>query len=196
MNRPALVALLVIASCSRAPDDTEHSAAPDRNAAPEANATRRSPATGVPTLLLEGGGLRLATGNPQPLRTLGFGTARAAIMAALAFRGPGESGSSDECGAGPMQFASWPDGLRLAFQDGKFVGWSVDKRGPSTLSTGEGLFVGATRADLEASAEKVKVFESTLGTEFTVGGIGGLLDGPGSAANVTNLWAGTTCMFR
>ncbi len=198
----AALAIVAAAGCSPAPSDAEGNAAAAPNAvhpqsaSPAAQAPVEPAAAQAPELFIDGGGLRLVDARSRAVRKLPFGTVREAVMAALAFRGPAELGANDECGAGPMQFAGWKDGLQLAFQDGKFVGWWIDNRGPSTLSTGDGLFVGATRADVQASGTRAEIFESTLGTEFTVGEIGGLLDGPGSAANVTDLWAGTTCTFR
>lgn len=37
---------------------------------------------------------------------------------------------------------------------------------------------------------------STLGTEFTAGGLAGLLDGTGARARITHLWAGASCAMR
>jgi hypothetical protein len=58
-----------------------------------------------------------------------------------------------------------------------------------------GVRVGSTRAELEA-AYAAEVAESTLGTEFNAGGLGGLLSGPGKDARITDLWAGINCFFR
>src|SRR3546814_13009983 len=63
------------------------------------------------------------------------------------------------------------------------------------LGTMAGITRGSTRSDLE-SAYAAEVGETTLGTEFTAGGLSGLLDGNGPTAYITTLWAGTTCAFR
>src|SRR3546814_16332062 len=63
------------------------------------------------------------------------------------------------------------------------------------LGTMAGITRGSTRSDLE-SAYAAEVGETTLGTEFTAGGLSGLLDGTGPTAYITTLWAGTTCAFR
>ena len=198
----AAAALLLAAACkpaaATAPEANEAPAAPAVAAnAAEANVAVAEPVAAKPMVAIDGEGLRLVAAGSGSTRAIPFGTPQAEVLATLtALRGAPAIGGNDECGAGPMTMADWKDGLSLNFQEGKFVGWSIDKHGPTTLSTMDGLFVGATKADLLAGGGTVKIFESTIGTEFTVGEIGGLLDGPGSAANVTDLWAGTTCMFR
>ena len=105
----------------------------------------------------------------------------------------GKESVNTECGAGPLTFVEWPDGLSLVFQDDRFAGWTVDKAG---LTTMDGVGVGSTRAELLAARPSMEVQESTLGAEFLAGDIGGLFDGKGPNAKITTLWAGTTCMFR
>lgn len=148
----------------------------------------------APTILLRGHGLLLETpGHGVPL--VFDKTTAAEVEEALASLGPPKRASNDECPAGKLDFLDWSNGLQTTFQDGKFVGWFVDKSG-STLSTADGLSVGATRADVVSGGTKAEIFESTLGTEFTIGDLGGMLDGTGSGARVTDLWAGTNCFFR
>ena len=135
--------------------------------------------------------MNAATGST---RLLPFGAPEAQVLTALQpLRGaPPERSSSDECGAGPLAFASWPDELQLVFQEGRFVGWSLDQRGLTTMN---GLGVGSTRAELQG-AYGAQVGESTLGTEFSAGNLHGLLSGPATDARITTLWAGTICAFR
>lgn len=134
----------------------------------------------------------IATGDGQ---LLSFSRTRIQTLVTMSLIEPvpGAASENKECGAGPLAFVAWPDGLTLAFQDDRFAGWAVDKPG---LATKDGIAVGATRAQLKAARPKVKVTESTLGTEFDAGGLGGLLDGKGPDAKITHLWAGVTCMFR
>jgi hypothetical protein len=54
-----------------------------------------------------------------------------------------------------------------------------------------GVGVGSSRADLEG-AHAISVEETTLGTEFTFGGVSGILDD----GRVSSLWAGVSCNFR
>lgn len=111
----------------------------------------------------------------------------------------GKESVNTECGAGPLTFVEWPDGLSLMFQDDRFVGWSADERGSGTLTFMNGVGIGSSRAELVAAFPGTKVEETTLGVEFTLPGdgrAGGLLNGRDQAAKVTDLWAGVTCMFR
>ncbi|MDP1963922.1 MAG: hypothetical protein Q8K93_17160, partial [Reyranella sp.] len=99
-------------------------------------------------------------------------------------------------GAGPIAFAQWPTGLNMLFQDGAFVGWSVNRDPAGKLTTLNGIGLGASRAALKAGYSDFQPQESTLGEEFTAGGLSGLLDGKGAKARVEALWAGTSCVFR
>ena len=143
----------------------------------------------------KGLGVRDAAGTTTPIA---FGTAKLDVLAALAAAHdgtPGVQSANGDCGAGPLTFAGWDDGLTVAFDGGAFAGWSVGNSGPATEG---GIGVGSPRAALQALNPTVDT--STLGTEFTAtipgGDLGGLLDGPTPEARVTTLWAGVTCMFR
>ncbi|MCY7338943.1 MAG: hypothetical protein LH465_03170 [Sphingomonas bacterium] len=158
------------------------------------------PAAQTPSLALEGEGLRLFNRDSGAARPVAFGTVRAETLAALAFRGPPEIGKQNECGAGALDYAAWPDGLKLYFQNGAFAGWAVNghgKGGTNTpaLTTAAGIGPGSTRAQL-TDAYDARFVSSTIGTEFTAGGLAGLLDGPQTTARITDLWAGVSCIFR
>jgi len=133
----------------------------------------------VHTLSADGLELGLAFGVPR---------AQAVATATEAFGAPTGTSHNGECGAGPMDFVDYR-GLSLAFQDGLLAGWSIDEELPA-LRTADGLAVGAPRDALGGAP----VEQSTLGPEFDVGGIGGLLDEEGREIAV--LWAGLTCHFR
>lgn len=183
---PVLALALALAACDR-PAATP--AAPARPAAPAA------PAAMPLRLALAPDGLNAivaATGSSQ---LLAFSRAKSQTLITMTRvePAPGQESANAECGAGPMSFVAWPDGLTLLFQDERFVGWTVDKPG---LTTMDGIGVGSTRAELLSARPGTTVEESTLGTEFTVGDMGGLLDGKGPDAKITTLWAGVTCMFR
>lgn len=104
---------------------------------------------------------------------------------------------SDECGAGPMEFAHWGP-IMLTFQNGEFVGWELrDGAQDAGMGLTNGATIGSTRQELEAAiGAPVTVEESTLGNEFVSGGISGLLDADTPDARVTALWAGIDCAMR
>ena len=138
--------------------------------------------------MLEGEGL-LVAGKKLP-----FGTPRAATLDALTKalgRPPGEQGAAEECGGGGLEFATWKDEIQIWFDEEGFAGW--DETGG--LKTAGGIGLGSGRADL-ASLAGLEVEESTLGTEFTAGQLGGLLDSKSPEAKVIHIWGGATCMFR
>lgn len=146
-------------------------------------------------LAVEGEGLRLFDPDTGSARALAFGTSRDDLLAALAFRGPAGTGTNGECGAGPLDYAAWADGLTLYFQNGVFGGWALDGRAGGALTTPAGVGPGTTRAELEAAYD-VSVVQSTLGVEFTAGALAGILDGEAADATISNLWAGVSCNFR
>lgn len=123
-----------------------------------------------------------------------FGTDRKDVMAALAFRPEAGESTNSECGAGPIDFASWPDGLNLLFQSGTFQGWSLDERADS-LRTTSGMRIGTTLAQLRKLG-KVRIAKSTLGNEFTLAGVSGLVSSLRPTGKITNLWSGLDCSFR
>ena len=182
----ALALTLALAACDKP-------AAPA--AAPVEPAAAPAPAAMPLRLALDSEGLiaiLAETGSTQPLP---FSRQKSQTLVTMTRvePAPGKESTNAECGAGPLAFVAWPDGLTLLFQDDRFAGWTVDAPGLTTI---DGIGVGVTLAALKAAYPDVVVEESTLGTEFTAGALGGLLDGKGPDARVTNLWAGVTCMFR
>lgn len=137
------------------------------------------------SLVTESGSARHAT----------FGMARdaAVAMVSAALGKPTDTGRNDECGQGPMDTADFKGGLTLFFQEGKFVGWDLDR--DSTLKTAAGIGMGSTLQEVRA-AMTVSTEESTLGHEFTSGDMGGLVSAMTRAGKVEALWAGSTCQFR
>lgn len=163
-----------------------------------------SPAPPTPTpiatapsivVAIDGEGLRLVDPDTGRTRPVAFGTPRSQTLNALAARGTAETGTNTECGAGPLAWVRYRDGLTLQFQDDRFAGWSVDRAAKGKVTTMAGIGPGSTRAALEG-AYAITLPDSTLGIEFAAGDMGGLLDGPGKDAKVTDMWAGVTCMFR
>ena len=188
-------ALLLLSACDHAREQESIAVSPEP--APASAPEPVAPAAAAdPVLSVAPEGLRLFDPASGSARPLSFGLPAEQVLAAIeASRGPAERGTNEECGAGPMEFARWPDGLGLAFQDGVFVGWSLDDRAGGVLTTTSGIGPGSSRREIE-EVYQVAVEETTLGTEFSVGEVSGLLDGPGPDARITNLWAGVACLFR
>jgi hypothetical protein len=189
----ALALTLGLAACERptAPD-----AAPATPTAPAAAAAEPAAPRAMPVrLFLAPNGLDTEVVASGARQLMAFSRTKSQVLVTMTRvePAPGLESENGECGAGPMDFAAWPDGLTLMFQEGRFVGWSADEAG---LTTTDGLGVGSTRAQLLAVRPAARIEESTLGMEFSVGEMGGLLDGPGPDAKITTLWAGVTCMFR
>ena len=168
-------------------------AAPAPAAGPAPPSAAASQAT--PALAIEAEGLRLFDRESGSARAIPFGTGWAQVRAALAFRGPPGTGTNSECGAGPLDYASWPDGLTLYAQGGTFVGWAADGRGTGAIVTAAGIGPGSSRAQL-TNAYAASFSQTTLGTEFAAGEVFGIMDGRGAAAKITNMWAGVSCNFR
>ncbi|MBL0914513.1 MAG: hypothetical protein IBJ13_03060 [Sphingopyxis sp.] len=106
---------------------------------------------------------------------------------------PAGQGSSDECSLGTIAFSTYKDDLQLTFQDGKFVGWTINSAA-STLRTDKGIGIGSTRQELDA-AYKIVVEEGSLGVMFETGNLSGLLDIDGIEGLVTDIWAGSVCLI-
>lgn len=146
-------------------------------------------------LAIEGEGLRFFDAQGSS-RDIPFGTAQAAAIAAVATstgRPAPTVTTNEECGAGPIQFAEFPGGLQLLFQNNNFLGWTVTEPG---LTTTDGMGVGSTRASIESSRTIELVTGSTLDGEFTSGDVHGILSSTAAAGTVTHLWAGLSCAFR
>ncbi len=132
--------------------------------------------------------------------TLPFGSAQSIVVNAVTdlLGPPSETNAgSVDCGNGQDGVAIWDDAIMLEFAESSFIGWSLRQR--STLTTSNGIGLGTTLATLR-SGLSVTVDESTLGTEFATttdeAGFGGLLTDDTDSAVVSDLWAGSICVFR
>ena len=169
---------------------------------PEASETvaaeQRRPATAQPRLAVDPEGLRWFLPPNGTARPLPFGTAQGEVTASLErVRGDSAKGINQDCGAGPVQFASWTDGLSLVFQNGRMVGWGLDDRSGGGITTADGIGIGTTRSQLdEAVGPPIQVRQTSLGTEFSAGDYHGLFDGAGENARITDMWAGVSCAAR
>ncbi|MDP2258116.1 MAG: hypothetical protein Q8J89_00185 [Caulobacter sp.] len=195
-NTLAATLLLALAACGQSA--SEPPAAP---AEPIAAAPPSGPApvaTGQASVALDAGGLLIVMKDTGSTRMIDFGLPKdqtVAIVTNVA-GAPAPESTNSECGAGPVQFIAWPDGLTLLFQEDRFAGWSVDKDAAGKQSTMSGVGVGATRSDLVAAYSGVQVSETSLGQEFSAGGLYGVLDGSTATAKIEVMWAGVSCVFR
>lgn len=190
---PLLAATLAIAACS-APSEPERN---DVNAATEAVPTNAvEPASPVATadaeqltIILQGDGL-LAE-EPGHGARLGFDvtTSSQAERALAALGSPKRSTSSSECPTGQLDYLDYPNGLQLAFQNGKLVGWWAAENAKG-VATADGIRPGSSRQALgDAPVQDV-----SFGKLFTIEEVNGLLD-ERTATRVTTLWAGLACIF-
>ena len=204
---------LCLSGCNAQPDDTQPAQAPTiaattagtntpsthRGAGDDAPPTHASAAASdKPKLAVDPDGLRWFLPPNGAARPLPFGTSQPEVLASLErVRGKAAEGTNEDCGAGPVQYANWADGLSLVFQNGRFVGWGLDSRAKDAITTADGLGVGTTRTELDkAFGPPIDVRKSTLGTEFTAGSYHGLFDGAGATAHISDMWAGISCVAR
>lgn len=171
---------------------------------------RASASDHPPVISLDGEGLRLVDPKSGATRPLSFGVDEAQLkLVSEKLKGPARAGRNTECGAGPLAYLSWDDGLTLYSLDGLFAGWALDERGapspaakaaakgepPARLTTISGIGIGSTRAQL-LDVYDAKIEQTSLGTEFNAAGLSGILDGKGEKAKIANLWSGVNCIFR
>ncbi|RYY29282.1 MAG: hypothetical protein EOP62_00085 [Sphingomonadales bacterium] len=141
------------------------------------------------TLVLEGGSARHVT--------FGMDKAMATQMITAALGSPIEQATLEDCGAGKLDYANFRQGLSLYFQDGKFQGWDLDGRENGKFQTANGIGIGTTRKQVEGLGSVLEMQpESTIGHEFMIGEMSGLLSDTTPGGKVTNLWAGVSCIAR
>lgn len=200
----AVIAIFAIAACSQdKPTNSNTTAVPKPKLPPAAEkvsadtAKTAAPKSASPKIAVEGEGLRLFNPITTAARSIPFGRPRAELLAILErLRGPAQKATNADCGAGPVEFATWPDGLSVVFQGNRFVGWGLDRRADGKHSTASGIGPGSTREDLDGAYANVSVRRTSLGTEFSAGGFSGLIDGPSAYSRITDMWAGISCVAR
>ena len=145
-------------------------------------------------MALSGEGLQLVDPNSGRTRMIAFETPRTDTLA-MVKNALGDPTSIGQCDPAPLVNAQFSDGIVIHFEKDRFAGWSVNSVAGRALSSMSGVRIGATRAELEQSLVP-EVSQTTLGTEFTAGGMAGLLSGTGQNARIEALWAGMTCIAR
>ena len=187
------VAALGLSACQQSDDPPQSDPVTDEQiAAQTPNAPRDRPIDLLPD------GLVIAAPEAGGDATvINFGDPQDAVVEELTmvFGGP-QFGSNEECGAGPMEFATF-DQFVANFQDDRFVGWMIN--GPSERSsfTGpEGVTLGMSAADLKKLPTYDAFDDSTLGEEFLIGGEEMPVSGLVEDSQVAVLWGGAACNFR
>lgn len=103
-----------------------------------------------------------------------------------------DSGTMEECGAGPMAYSAYPGGLTVNFQNGSLVGWFW-REAAENISVNGDITIGAPRAEIEALDGFVMFEDSTLGDEFSIGDrLGGFF----AEDSLEMMYSGTQCFFR
>jgi hypothetical protein len=153
-------------------------------------------AAGRPTVVLEGGGLGFLVSSAS-IRHLEFAstdlaTIRTALVNAL---GTPAGESDQECGSGPVHTIRW-SALSAYVSGGTFSGWFVPEQSKAKLTTADGIGLGTTLATLKKAHPDVKVEQTSLGTEWSTGELGGTLSSSASTGKVTALFSGDACIAR
>ena len=163
--------------------------APDQ---PEPNLSEYGEAT---VIAVDGQGLRLFDPKTKAAAQIAFGSSRTDVLAVLVrLRGPSDNGTTEDCGG--LDYANWPDGLNLVFENDHFAGWGLDRRAAGVFASASDIGPGSTRDQLNTAHPDVHVENSSVGVEFEAAGFAGVLDGPKKSAKITDMWAGTVCIAR
>ncbi len=160
-----------------------------------------------PILVLTSNALQLVDSATGSSKELSFGMPErqmVELLTGILGKAPNSIQINEECGAGPLKMAAWNNGLTVVFQDVKqkgewlFSGWFVTTTSGTAqkITTMAGIGIGSTREAME-DAYVLKVFESTLGQEFsTSSGLYGIFEGASKNAKIIHMWSGLSCNFR
>lgn len=107
--------------------------------------------------------------------------------------GPPTKEVDQQCDSGADHAVTWT-GLTIYGTDGTFTGWYAERE---RLTTDAGVGPGSTKADIDKAygSGNVEIHETTLGTEWSAGGVSGIFEG-GADTEIAGMWAGTNCVFR
>lgn len=201
MARIVFVATIALAAvaCSPKADqpaaNSANAAAPAGTPAAAASDNATEPAAKV-LVNLAPDGLSMVDPDTGNARMIAYGVPRATIEGAVtvALGEPTERGTSKECGAGAMDFTTYKGDLQLTFQEGKFIGWTINRGPAGGLSTASGIGIGSTLAEVK-KAYDVTVEDGSLGILFSSGALAGIVDSKSDTAKVTDIWGGTVCLI-
>lgn len=198
----SLVLAVALTACSaeeRDPGPIAQAAPADQPAGNQPD----SPVKAEIVIALDGEGLRFVNAGTGSTHLLAFGADRATTESAIAAQlgEPDGRSSNQECGAGPVDFTHYGD-MNAHFQEDRFVGWSLrDGDRQAALTTMSGIGIGTKRSEMAQSVVFDIYEDSSIGTEFHTGGdepggFSGLFESEAPDARITDLWAGTSCIFR
>ncbi|MES2987133.1 MAG: hypothetical protein V4808_04435 [Pseudomonadota bacterium] len=200
----AVAALALLSACKSETTTTTNTVVTNETVAnvaapaPAANVTAEVSETAAPALNLAPDELTLVldSGSARHV-TFGMGKKEATDMIAAALGSPIEQGTNQECGAGALEFANFRQGMTLYFQEGKFQGWDLDGRENGKFQTANGIGIGTTRKQVADMGSELEMQpDSTIGAEFMIGDMSGILSSPAPTGKITNLWAGVSCIMR
>lgn len=139
----------------------------------------------------EPGGLHIHSRDGESTWNVAFGTPFHQVMTALdtILERDFTLSFPAECPAGPMIIVTYPDTIDLIFQEDRLQGWALPQQSP--LITHDGIGWGSTQDHLQSTYSVTSV-DSTLGNEFYMDGLSGIIED----AMVAYLWSGTNCIFR
>ena len=184
------------ASSTASPAPSGPSSGPAPSASSSSPAPSAGAADGLPAVLLEDG-----LGLVDPLdgsvsRAVLGGPVDAALAVGLAAFGVPPQPDPSACTLDERDSWVWQDGLVVYARDGLFLGWTVRPDSPAAaLTTLTGIGIGSSGADLQAT-HGAPVETTSLGEEFAIGQLSGVLDAAGETGRVIALWGGDGCVAR
>lgn len=158
------------------------------------------PMSDAPAVALDGEGLRAIDPSTGSTSLVAFGTPGELAITLLtgAFGDPSGSSEANECGRGPTDAVNW-GGLSIAIDaaDDTFVGWSIaDTDNAPVITTIDGLGIGSTVAELQASRTVEFADGGTLGPEYVDATSSWLTTGTTDEDTVAAILTGENCAAR
>lgn len=131
-------------------------------------------------------------------RLVTFGTAQADVVAhaSTVFGAQPTLTRQTNCRNGAFETADWGKGLKLIFQDGKFVGWHADRSLAAGYTNRAGTVFGRPVSEIKAQNAGFILADAVRGREFALDGVYGRVLQSGPTATVDELWGGAECRPR